>query len=61
MLSHPLTGEAFALAIPVTRLIMKRIAIPSAAALLMVFAGCSSMQPAANTVDIALVLETPPS
>ncbi|MFT6080463.1 MAG: putative component of type VI protein secretion system [Planctomycetota bacterium] len=40
---------------------MKRIAIPSAAALLMVFAGCSSMQPAANTTDIELVLETPPS
>tara|TARA_R110002073_G_scaffold47341_10_gene128519 strand:- start:298 stop:420 length:123 start_codon:yes stop_codon:yes gene_type:complete len=40
---------------------MKRIAIPSAAALLMVFAGCSSMQPAASTTDIELVLEKTPS
>jgi copper chaperone CopZ len=40
---------------------MKRFAIPSAAALLMVFAGCSSMQSAANTTDIELVLATPPS
>ena len=32
------------------------IAIPSAAALLMEFPGCSSMQPA-NTADIELILE----
>lgn len=60
-LSDPCLASRFRSPFPLLDLTMKRFAIPSAAALLMVFAGCSSMQSAANTTDIELVLATPPS
>jgi hypothetical protein len=39
---------------------MKKLTL-SSAALMLVFAGCSTLQPAANTTDIQLVLDTAPS
>jgi hypothetical protein len=60
-LSHSCLANRSRSLFPLLDLTMKRFAIPSAAALLMVFAGCSSMQSAANTTDIELVLATPPS
>ena len=40
---------------------MMRMTFPSACALLVAFAGCSSMQPAIITTNIELVLDQTPS